>query len=254
MNTYLSTVALEKNRWSSRIPSLLVSDYLDRLTHDGFSGIELWENHYVLASKEEQKKICSFPGTIIFNTYASFENGITDALKRLSDILHDLHVSGVKFNFGKNPEAESSQIETLLAFLPYLPENTTMLCECHPGTVAEKPENAKKLLDLLPADRFKAIVHLSPENGYNAKRFALYPERIIHLHCQLRHPGQQGRSRLDAYPGIASDRILALQSWGFRGSASIEFTEDGNSPDETYLNCVRDCHFLQEVFSCASFI
>ena len=50
---FLSSVLLEKNRWDSRIPSLKISDWLRSIADAGFDGVELWENHLLLADAAE---------------------------------------------------------------------------------------------------------------------------------------------------------------------------------------------------------
>ena len=66
MDIYLSTVAMEKNRWSTHQPSYEVSAFLPRLFRDGFRGIELWENHLFLASEAEQQRLLASGVPVIY--------------------------------------------------------------------------------------------------------------------------------------------------------------------------------------------
>ena len=64
MNTlpiYISSVLLEKNRWGTRVPSLKVSDWSQRMFDAGFDGIELWENHLLLADAAEREAVLAGP-------------------------------------------------------------------------------------------------------------------------------------------------------------------------------------------------
>lgn len=249
MDIYLATVALEKNRWSTHQPSFEVSVFLPRLIRDGFHGIELWENHLFLASPAEQQRLfdCGMP--VIFNTYAPFGQGLLPCHEAVADAARRLHAHAVKFNLEACDAPLAHQLDTLRQFAALLPPEVMLLCECHPGTPVEEPSAAQAALAQLDPGRFGAIVHLAPVKGDNARRFACYGPRIQHLHTQLRKPGANDRTRLRDQPGVARDHLLALKAWGFDGSASVEFTLDGATPEETYANCADDLHFIQEAWT-----
>ena len=86
MAVYLATIALEKNRWTTRQPSYAVSDFLPRLRNDGFDGIELWENHFLLADAQEQRRLADSGIPLIFNTYTRFDEGLTPRLRAVAYI------------------------------------------------------------------------------------------------------------------------------------------------------------------------
>lgn len=249
MKVYLATVAMEKNRWSTKQPSFEVSAFVKRAMADGFDGIELWENHYLLASDEEKQRLRDSGVPILYNTYLRFDQGITEQFHQVAKAVAVLKASAIKFNIEKSDVPLDTQMETLKAFAAMLPSRVKLLSECHPGTRMEEAEDAKAVFDQLPADRYGAILHLAPVKGDNARRFELYGDRICHLHTQLRKPGTNDRTRLDEQPGVARDYFRALKAWGFDGSISVEFTQDGQTPEETYENCVADLRFIQEAMA-----
>lgn len=249
MAVYLATIALEKNRWTTRQPSYAVSDFLPRLGSDGFDGIELWENHFLLADAQERRRLTDSCIPLIFNTYARFDEGLTPQLRAVADAICGLNTFAVKFNLEPSDTPISDQLDTLCRFAALLPDGVKLLSECHPGTLMEQPEDAKAILDQLPADRFGAILHLAPVKGGNARRFELYGDRIHHLHAHLLEPGTVHYLRLDSMPGVARDHLRALKSWGFTGTVSVEFTETLDTPEATYQNCVADLHFIKEALA-----
>lgn len=249
MRVFLSTVAMEKNRWGTKEPSFAVSGFVPGAMADGFDGLELWENHLLRADEAEQARLYAAGIPWIYNTYLRFDEGVTPRMREVASVIARLRPEKVKFNLNASACPVEQQIETLLAFADLLPEDVMLLSECHPGTPMEAPEDAQRILARLPAGRFGAIVHLAPVLGDNARRFALYGDRIVHLHTQLRLPGTNERTRLDAQPGIARDHLLALRAWGFCGSASVEFTQDGRTPEETYANCAADMRLIREALT-----
>lgn len=246
MRVFLCTIAMEKNRWSTKMPSFAVSSFVERAMKDGFDGLELWENHLLLADPTEQEKLYGAAIPWIYNTYLRFDQGVTPRMREIANVITRLKPEKVKLNLSASECPVSRQVETLLAFADMIPDEITLLSECHPGTPMENPEDACRILEMLPSGRFGAIVHLAPDLGDNARRFQQYGHRIDHLHSQLRRPGAKERTRLDAQPGVARDYLYALKAWGFSGTAAIEFTQDGNTPEETYENCVADMHMIVE--------
>ena len=53
-----ATVCMEKNRWSTRMPSFKVSEWIPRFKADGFDAVELWESHFLEADNDEQEALC----------------------------------------------------------------------------------------------------------------------------------------------------------------------------------------------------
>ena len=249
MQVYLATVAMEKNRWSTKQPSFEVSGFIDRALADGFEGIELWENHYLLADEAEKQRLRDSGVPLIYNTYLRFDQGVTEQFHKVAEAVAALKAHAVKFNIEKAALPLEEQLKTLEAFAAMLPAEVKLLSECHPNTRMEEAEDALAVFEQLPKERYGAIVHLAPVTGDNARRFELYGKQIIHLHTQLRKPGTNDRTRLDEQPGVARDYFRALKAWGFDGSVSVEFTLDGQTPEETYENCVADLHFIREAMA-----
>lgn len=241
---YLSTVALEKNRWlpivADRVPSFKVSDFTERVIADGFSGIELWENHYLLATEEEKKKLIASGVVKIYNSYLSFAKDCDHA--EIIEAIRLLKPLGVKFNFG-NIETVEKQIANALAFADKLPAGTKMLCECHANTLMEIPETAAKVFEKLD-DRFEAIVHLQEPTERITEIFNCYGDRVTHIHAAY-----SGKNGFAPYREGA-ERLLKnwefMQSHGFAGTVSIEFVKDETTAEMTYQNAYTELNWVKE--------
>lgn len=205
------------------MPSFCVSDWSDRIAGGGFDGIELWENHYLQAGDDEREKLRrSARLPVIFNTYAGFSDSPDDvaARARAADAAADLRAIGIKYNLGREPARLAEYRRNLLSWARALPESCRPLCECHPGTVLEKLEDAVAFFADPELSRFSVISHVSGDADAVKACVDAWGGRLTHLHVQLREPEQanpDGRARLAACAGV-------LRSGGFDGSASIEFT------------------------------
>lgn len=219
----LATVCLERNRWGSRVPSFWVSGWVDRIADAGFEGIELWENHYLQAAEKERETLRqSARLPVIFNTYAGFSDSPDDvaARSRAADAATDLRAIGIKYNLGPDPARLGEYRRNLLSWAGSLPKSCRPLCECHPGTVLEKLEDAVAFFAGPELSRFPVISHVVGDADAIGRCVDAWGDRLTHLHIQLREPDHAtagGRARLAACAGV-------LRSGGFRGSATIEFT------------------------------
>jgi sugar phosphate isomerase/epimerase len=235
----LASVALEPNRWKAdahRLPSLRVSEWSQRARDAGFSGWELWEQHFFRADETERVALCQSPLPVrIFNTYLrpgidadSDWRRVVDAIRRLGDTL-----VGVKFNLGKDSVPEAEQLRAAVHWAGQLPERVTMLCECHPGTILETPAAAARAFAIWPAPRFKAILHpLFKDPRHCESWFAALGGRIGHLHWQARDADNR-MCALDADPQHLASVIRELRDNRFSGTQSIEFVEGTQQPDES---------------------
>lgn len=238
---YLATVAMEKNRWvspaSERIPSFAVSPYTARADADGFSGIELWENHYLLADAEEKAKLEQSGAVRIFNTYLSLETAehpdVVAAVQRLKP-------QGIKFNFGK-AETADLQISHAIALADALPNGVKLLCECHAGTFMEDPQTAGEVFQRLD-DRFGAILHLQDTEKI-PEVLKYYRHRVEHLH--IAYSGKNGF----ALYAEGAERLIfnwnRIKQAGFDGTATIEFVKDGTTAEETYQTACRELAWVK---------
>jgi sugar phosphate isomerase/epimerase len=222
---YLATVALERNRWGSREPSLRVSDWIERIARDGFDGIELWANHFLAADDDERSRLIERAARVaVFNTYAGFGDSPADAAHRDDAVaaVALLRAGAVKFNLGPNPAQLDTYRRNLLMWSAQLPEACVLLCECHPGTVMENADIATAFLAELDPARFGAISHVTGDADRLAHWATTLGPRMQHLHLQLRSPEDDpatpaGQRRLNAC-------VSVLDAHGFRGGASVEFT------------------------------
>jgi sugar phosphate isomerase/epimerase len=251
---YFASILLERNRWTSRVPSYNVSDWIARIRETGFDGIELWENHALKASDKELLAIreSGFP-VGVFNSYVSFGKSAAEQEHRqhAARMIQFFDAPAVKFNVGKKPEELPGELERLQEWAAMLPANCRLLCECHPGTSLETPAAAAKSFAPLPAERFAAIVHAPVEPATLQAWFDALGERIAHVHLQAR--GEDKRLlRLDNNRQLVQDNMEVLRSNGYAGSFSVEFTEGVRSPeeslDELYGNATADLHCLRRLF------
>ena len=143
---YLGTVLLEPNRWSpGKLPSFKVSEWSAAIKQAGFDGLELWENHAALADEAERQALATGPTPVcLLNTYAGFANADHAAREQAVSLAQRFKVSGVKFNFGRDPALVSEYLANLRQWAERLPPQTRLLCECHGQTVLEEPEAAAR--------------------------------------------------------------------------------------------------------------
>lgn len=256
MNTiFLGTVALEKNRWADgRIPTIKASDFAQRALRDGFSGLELWENHYLLADDNEKRKLCNSEAVCIFNSYLSLKDGITDNLKDIAKAVRALGANFIKYNYsfrnfdsepGYTKEDFIQQTDTLLRFAALLPENVKLLCECHQNTLMENPVIAQKVFERLD-ERFGAIIHLSAKKELAEGCFKHYGNRIWHIHTA--YVGETNEFELlESADELLRSNLNYFKQCGFCGSATVEFTKENGDIESWYENARKDMQYLKRL-------
>ncbi|HHT28094.1 MAG TPA: sugar phosphate isomerase/epimerase [Firmicutes bacterium] len=251
---YICTVLLEKNRWAKgKQPTYLVSEWISRFQEAGFAGIELWENHALLASEEERRQLkeSGFP-IAIFNTYAGFGAAEMAAAQKAAEMVHEFGSAGVKFNLGREQERRTEYIDNVLAWAQTLPADTRLLCECHAGTIMENPPDAQAIFAAWEDPRCQAIVHPFERDLKKLQTwFELLGERITHAHVQLRD--ENGAiQRLFRNPKLVKEALHIMREEGFRGTFSIEFTEGTGKPDENKEDLFRaaldDLDFMRQTW------
>lgn len=244
---YLGSIALEKNRWApGRVPTYLVSDYVQRAKEDGFAGIELWQYHYLSADAEEKKRLIDSDTEFIFNSYLTLKDGLTDDLRKTAEAITQLNAVALKYNFahtdyGTGPEEIKSQKETLLRFADLLPEKTKLLCECHAYTLGEVPERMQEVFQGLD-ERFGAIIHLVTQQDFAKRCFDSYGDRICHIHSAYSVP-EVGFQLLESNADVMKSHLQYYKSRGFDGTVTIEFVKNADSPEEYYENAKKDLAF-----------
>ncbi len=244
---YLGTAALEKNRWTTREPSYQVSEILPWVQQDDYTGIELWEYHFTKADAAEHARLITAQTPCIYNSYATFSDGFTVAHAQLVADVWALGACAVKFNFSNDLQTMQTEVQTLQEIASRLPKHVKMLCECHPGTIMENPQTAAEVLAQFD-EQFGAIVHLEPVKASNQSCFAAYADRIVHLHVQMRaNPNDNERCMLREHAQDAKARLQELQSLGFSGNVTIEFTRDGKTVFDTYQNATEDFWFVKDI-------
>jgi len=243
MSIYLGTVALETNRWApGRIPTFAVSDYTDRAVKDGFDGLELWENHFMLASPEEQEKLIASGHVAIFNTYDAFDQGLTEDLRKVADAINRINPKAIKYNLGRKDMIDE-QVNGLLAFADVLNPGIRLLCECHAGTCMENAEAAAAVFARLD-DRFGAIIHLKEPMETIKTRFDAYGDRICHIHA-ANWTGSDYEPLADGASAL-KENLSYMKSRGFDGTYTLEFTYGLQiSLPTLYDNAVADLGWLK---------
>ena len=243
MSIYLGTVALETNRWApGRIPTFAVSDYADRAAKDGFDGLELWENHFMLASEAEQDKLASSGQVAIFNSYGAFHEGLTDNLRQVAAAINRIHPKAIKYNLNRT-DLVDEQVNGLLAFADLLTSDIRLLCECHAGTCMEQAEAAAAVFARLD-DRFGAIIHLKEPMDTIKARFDAYGDRICHIHAANWNGSDY--EPLANGASVLLENLNYMKSRGFAGTYTLEFTYGLQiALPALYDNAVADLKWLQ---------
>ncbi len=247
---YIGTVALDRNRWGSRVPSLRVSDWLGRFETDGFDGVELWEFHYLAADEAEQARLEAAAPFAIYNSYVGFADTDAEARAQAAEAVARLKVSAVKYNLGGDAAKRDEYRRNLLAWADALPADCRLLNECHVGSILEEVENAAAFFADLDPVRFGIVAHVSGDAAGAEKWFSEFNGRVQHLHVQLRGT--------ESDPAVAANRpaldagFAAVKAHGFTGSVAIEFSRGiGRDEDieEIYKNACTDLAYIRQALS-----
>ncbi len=244
MKVFLGTVALEKNRWSSRVPSLKVSDYITSIKSDGFSGMELWQEHYTGADDAEKQLISSSAQCVIFNTYCKFHQGLTADMCEVAKAVADSGAVAIKYNFGNDMATVNEEYKTFMQWVALLPQNIELMCECHAGTLMHDVKFAREFF----ADkdtRWTAIAHLCEDEQRRADIISAYGDRIVHIHTQMRDSSNHFMQLCDDAKRASADIKKALLLPNLR-SFTVEFTADADTPEGLYNNAVKDLEFIRK--------
>ena len=246
---YLGTIALEKNRWSSRVPSYLVSEWLPKIIAAGFDGLELWENHVLQSPGEAEKLKNSVFPIAIYNHYGTFSNTAEDIHKREKavEMINFLGAGAVKFNVGNDPALLAVYKENVLRMADAI--DGTMFCECHANTLLEFNDDIVAFFSDLCPQKFQLMVHPFIEPKLLQEKFELFGSRLSHIHSQLSDD---------------SGKRICLENWPERVTAcldiikehncnfTVEFTELTNAPgeniDDLFTNTIRDLKFIRSAF------
>ena len=248
---YLGTIALEVNRWTSREPSYLVSQWINKIQAAGFDGLELWENHVLRSPGEAEKiKASGFPATV-YNYYGIFTADCAQKSKAAIDMIGLLGSSAVKYNVGNDPALLPQYKENVLRFADGLPKECVLLCECHGGTALETNDAIEAFFEGLCPQKFGMIVHPFGCPDELRAKFERFGSRIAHIHSQLSR--QEGiRLCLDDWPERVLECFDIMKTNGFAGSFTVEFTGLTAAPDENiddlFVNAVKDLEFIRKSF------
>ena len=240
---FLGTVALEINRWGSRVPSFKVSDYLERIKNAGFDGIELWENH-AAGDEPEKIKASGFPVSV-FNTYAGFGDEDAPAREAAANTANFLNSGAVKYNVGEDASRLNEYKRNVSGFADMLPRSD-LLCECHAGTVLEHISASVEFFSGMPTN-FGIITHPFGPRAALQNTFEAHGARLKLIHSQFMK--DRARVRLDRAPDFIRDCFAVMREHGFAGDFTIEFTELTGAPGENiealFENAVADMAFIK---------
>ncbi len=242
---YIATVALERTRWGRKECSFCVSEWLGRFAADGFDGVELWENHYLLADSEEQRRLAESGQIVIYNSYVGFDDDSADARATAAEAIARISPRGVKYNFGHKQELTEEYARNLMGWEKQIPERCVLLCECHGGTVLETIEAARTVFDPLDPDRFGLMVHCSSGASDSAKWLEVFGDRVKHIHVQLRD-AESDPSTTEGGAGLRQG-LSGLFAAGFRGSISVEFTRGIGKDEDIEVLYKNACTDLREI-------
>lgn len=244
---YLGTVLLERNRWikGERRPTLAVSEWCHRIAGAGFDGLELWQNHALLASAEERDRLRRAPVPVtIFNSYARCESEALEERRQTAALTAFFGAAGVKFNFGRESGRHEEYCANVRAWRRMLPPGTRFLCECHGGTTMQDPAQAAATFARLGPEDYEVILHgFGGDEAPLENAFALHGRRVTHMHVCLPPPAGDG-------DGAVMARVALLRRLGFAGSFTIEFTEgvgdDREDIETLFRHAARDLRRLRQ--------
>lgn len=222
VSMFLATVLLEPHRWKPTEAPVFSwqVDSGKQFLEAGFSGVELWQRHWLEASAQQRDWMQTSPCPVrVFSAYGSpADPAIQELLFSVVDAFGD-SLRGIKFNVGPDFSHQSTDMQAVQSLAQDLPGTARLLCECHGGTWLETPEAAGEAFPQWP-DRVAAILHPFTTENLAAWGQAIGP-RIRHLHLQARAQG----TWLDPVPSTpgAAEALDFLREIGFCGTASLEF-------------------------------
>ncbi|MEM7286447.1 MAG: TIM barrel protein [Actinomycetota bacterium] len=254
----LGTVALEPTRWARgpQIPApIALSPWLDALADAGFDGLELWERHLTDAAPDEVDAVLGHRLPItVFNTYVSLDDPDPTGRRGVAEWVATTGARGVKFNVGRDEDAELAYVERLAAWLEELPRHAALLCECHHGiSIAEYPDTAARIFAAVgEPERLGAIVHTHESVEHLERRFDAYGDRIRHVHVNYLELGESIRApRLADVADDLARKVDLFDRGGFDGTWSIEFVHglqtDADQPERLVAQAIEDLEFLRSM-------
>jgi len=266
---YLGTGLIEKNRWlncrdmTKSFPTILLSNWVERIRQDGFDGIELWQNHALMCTETEFVRLEQKTVPVaVFNSYVDFDQENDAWRTKAAEVICRLKAGGVKYNFGNNSSLRETYIRNLRKWVSFLPADIRILCECHGGSLTgDDSKIAREIFEELGEKKYQAMVHLNTPLDKLKEWFDSLGGRLTHTHVVLaQRSANSSVNKLDkldkkGYTGIEQNIRFMLES-GYRGSFTIEFTSDitFNPPDTAdidavYHNAIDDLNFLRGILS-----
>lgn len=238
---YIGSILLERNRWApGKRPTYRVSEWGERFAAAGFDGVELWENHLLLAPPGEQQALTQMACPVkLYNVYFTFGDDSLAARQQAAEWIRRLGVEGVKYNLGKDVALREVEMRNLRAWEEMLPSRCRLLCECHAGTILEEPAEARRFFDRAGLSRNGIIVHcFGGDRERLSEWLRLFGDEVCHVHVQTREEGER------------LERLQLLKKAGFRGTFTLEFTRGTGDPDENmealFAEALKDLQFLRE--------
>ena len=247
----MGSILLDVNRWGNpKKPTYRVSQWVDRFLKAGFDGLELWEYHATLCSDEERRVLIAsdFLATI-YNTYCDFDDASALARQQVAKMIDAFGSVGVKFNVGKEASERDIYLKNLRIWREMVPASCTLMCECHPGTIVEEPEAARKFFDDLDVDGWEVMVHcFLSDMGLLKRWFDQFGPKVTHAHVQLRDENRDVQLLKD-HPVRVKEALNVMYNAGFSGSFTIEFAKgtrkSGENIDDLWSAAVEDLALLR---------
>jgi len=251
-NIYFSTVLLDNQRWTKeKNPSLPVSTYYEALLGAGFSGIELWEFHYTNSSKQERTALEAQTGnTPIYNVYCTMADADAERRDKSLEIAGKIGATGIKFNTGGDPSKWDEYVRNCKIWRDQAPDNLRLLCECHPGTVIEEADEARKFFDQVGMEKFGIIVHPFSRHESLREWMELFGPHVSHMHLQMRDPVDEDKFVLfEEREDVVEDSLRILREEGFFGTYSLEFTKGTRTKNDRqeilFKNAIKDLNYIK---------
>ena len=174
----------------------------------------VWSFESTTLSKLLQRELdsirkSSFPVSV-FSSYVRFEDELMEETRDIGRVAKSVGASGIKFNIGRDPAKWEMYVNNVLCWGDGFDDDVRLLCECHSGTLIEKPENARKAFLHWTDPKFHAIVHPFQIGTEELRRWfeVLGPDVITHAHVRIEDKEQRSL-RLDRRPEAVREQYVS---------------------------------------------
>jgi sugar phosphate isomerase/epimerase len=279
MQILFNTIMIEPNKWADdKTPQRPLIELLPALAEAGFDALEIWQyhassldtrgiSHLASTLREQSQKAVGLGAYPFLHLEGPEGDEATTRLGRLVAYAASIGVSVFKIFPGRVPSAQAdSAIWTrsllqLRGIAQQLAERKiTLSLETHRNTLCDTEESTLRLLAGL-SDLDNIGICFQPYTDQDTDAaisfYQTLAPHVRHVHLQNRSSAIGGACcRLSEGDWIDYTRLLpAIQSGGFDGPFSLEFTADMPTPKDTggdlknaLDNAAKDRDFVLEIW------